>query len=67
MHRSDVARGSAAALEEQVPGYLRMGVPVVWIFNPQREIAYVLREGDFLRGEARALRLDVLPIELDVE
>jgi len=54
-------------LRSKCQDYLRMGVPVVWIFDPQQETAYVMRKGEFVEVKQGVLRLEDMPIELDVQ
>jgi Uma2 family endonuclease len=46
--------------------YLRMGVPEVWIFDPEIRTAYVLREDSFTEQREGWLRLAGTPIEIDL-
>lgn len=47
--------------------YLRMGVPVVWIFDPQREVAYEMTQSDFREVYDGMLRLENSPVQVDVQ
>ncbi len=55
------------AMRERCQDFLRMGVPAVWIFDPQRRIAYTLTNEAFTEQRSGELRLTKPPIVLDVE
>lgn len=44
-----------------------MGVPVVWIFDPQREVAYEMTQSDFRKVYGGILRLENSPVQVDVQ
>ena len=46
--------------------YLSMGVPEVWILDPEKRIAYVLRGTQMAEQSGGVLKLDGTPIELDL-
>lgn len=60
-------RDRIAAMRERCEDFLRMGVPVVWIFDPQRRVAYTLTHEAFTEHRSGELRLAEPPIVLDVE
>lgn len=46
--------------------YIRMGVPEVWIFDPETRTAYVLTANSFTEHREGTLKLAGTPIELDI-
>ena len=46
--------------------YLRMGVPVVWIFDPQARLAYVLTSDEMTEHRDGTLHLAGSAIELNI-
>ena len=47
--------------------YLRMGVPAVWIFDMQNEIAYHMTEAAFVEVRDGKLRVEGTVVEIDVQ
>ncbi len=60
-------RDRIAAMRDRCGDFLRMGVPVVWILDPQRRIAYTLTNEALTEQTSGILQLAEPPITLDVE
>lgn len=60
-------RDRIVAMRERCEDFLLMGVPAVWIFDPQRRTAYVLTAELFTEQRNGTLQLSEPSITLDVE
>ncbi len=60
-------RDTVTRMRRRCEDYLRMGVPEVWIFDPQARIAYVLTNGGMIEHKSGVLQLWQTSIHLDVE
>ena len=47
--------------------YLNMGVPAVWIFDPQNELAYEMKNDFWREVREGVLRLSTSPVQLDIQ
>jgi Uma2 family endonuclease len=59
-------RDNILRMRHRCEDYLRMGVPAVWIFDPQARVAYVLTTAEMTEHREGILRLPNSPIELDI-
>ena len=59
-------RDNILRMRERCEDFLRMGVPVVWIFDPQARIAYVLTAEEMTEHRAGILRLAGSVIQVDI-
>ena len=59
-------RDNILRMRRRCEDFLRMGVPVVWIFDPQARIAYVLTSEEMTEHRDGILRLANYPVELDI-
>jgi Uma2 family endonuclease len=57
-------RDTIAQLRLRCQDYLLMGVPEVWIFDPESRMAYVLRGSTMTEHREGSLRLEGTPIEV---
>lgn len=60
-------RDSVGSMRARCMDYIRMGVPEVWIFDPQDETAYWMQGELFSEVHEGILRLGDTGIELDVQ
>ncbi len=60
-------RDRIGAMAERCQDFLAMGVPVVWIFDPQRRLAYTLTSQGLTEQRSGTLVLSQPPIVLDIE
>lgn len=60
-------RDSVGAMRTRCMDYIRMGVPEVWIFDPQAETAYWMQGDLFSEIHDGMLRLGETGIEIDVQ
>ena len=59
-------RDNLLRMRKRCEDYLRMGVPVVWIFDPQARLAYVLTAKEMNEHRDGTLHLAELGIELNI-
>ena len=56
-----------ARLRTKCQDYLAMGVPVVWIFDPQKELVYEMKQDTWREVRDGVLRLENSPVQLDIQ
>ena len=59
-------RDNIQRMRKRCEEYLRMGVPVVWIFDPQARLAYVLTSDEMTEHRDGTLHLAGSAIELNI-
>ena len=59
-------RDNILRMRRRCEDYLRMGVPVVWIFDPQARLAYVLTAEQMTEHRSGVLRLEGTDVVLDI-
>ena len=60
-------RDTVKAMRQRSEDYLRIGVPEVWIFDPQMRVAYVLNSNGTTEHKGGVLRLQNPTLQVDVE
>ena len=60
-------RDTVTRMRARCADYLRMGVEEIWIFDPETEIAYVLREDSLQEVRSGEIRLAASGIHINVE
>lgn len=60
-------RDTVTRMRHRCQDYLRLGIPEVWIFDPQARVAYVLTKEGMAEYHTGILRLNDSMIELGVE
>ena len=60
-------RDTLKAMRKRCQDYLDMGVPVVWIFNPETRTVHVCTQTSMVEHHSGTLRIDNSQIELTIE